>query len=102
MYRQHMTFYYLMTLVKCHSQSSSRPDWMYSDLKKRQMKDTYKKKSHWQLFFAPVANHRQVSSREDCKDPEQSSIMDTKDIFIYFCLPKDNFRHDTRNQRSVS
>ena len=43
------------------------------------------------VFFAPVANHRQVSSREDCKNPEQSSIMEAKDIFIYFCLPKDNF-----------
>ena len=28
--------------------------------------------------------------------------MEAKDIFIYFCLPKDNFRHNTRNQRSVS
>ena len=69
------------------------------------MKDIYKK-SHMTPLAAVLlplfANQREVSSGEDYKGPEQSSVMEAKDNFTHLYLPKSYFRHDKRNQRSVS
>ena len=62
-----MTSYYLRKWVKSYSQSSFGPSWMYSDLKRKWMKDTHEESymaSLAAVLLPLFANQRQVSSGE--------------------------------------